>query len=264
MVRDMERSKPRSARARVGSISLSLLFLAACRAAPPIVVASDLDNAPFAFVDGSETPGGRDVEMMHELADELGRPVEWRRMPFDALIDAVVRGDVDVVCATLGVTPERAERMLFTEPYFATAIAVVARSGPREPKSIADLDGRPVAGGGGTTSERAVRLRLPRSIGVFEAKADATTAQRLLSGEVDAAVMDLPAAEKMVAASGGTLRVLAPRLDAEDYALALPPDAFELRDALNRALARLRERGTLAELDRRFELAPSRSWPGDL
>ncbi|TAJ09182.1 MAG: transporter substrate-binding domain-containing protein, partial [Planctomycetota bacterium] len=50
-----------------------MLALVGCRATPvtpqpPIVVASDLDNPPFAFVDSRGEPAGRDIEMMNELA----------------------------------------------------------------------------------------------------------------------------------------------------------------------------------------------------
>jgi len=206
---------------------------------PPLVVASDLDNLPFAGVDANGRAIGRDVEMMERLAAGLGREVEWRRMPFDELLPAVERAEVDVVCATLGITAERARRVLFSEPYFDTSITVVVRLGPGEPTSLADLTGRRVAAGAGTTSEGALRAHLPGAVGVFENKQQAATADRLYGGEVDGAVMDAPAADALVAASGGRLGRLVPDLERERYALALPPGRSELKAQLDRELARL-------------------------
>ena len=220
----------------------------------PIAVASDLDNAPFAYVDAQGRPAGRDVEMMAELARRAGLELRWRRRPFEELLPAAESGAVDVVCATLGVTPGRAERVAFTRPYFRTRIVAVARAGPGEPGALAQLAGRAVAAGRGTTSERAVRRALPTARLVAEDKGRSSE-ERLLAGEVDAAVMDGPAAAALVARSGGGLVLLEPALAGEDYALALPRDRRELLRRLDRALAELEREGWLAELDARHGLA---------
>lgn len=234
---------------------LTLAFVAACHSTPAAkrtwIVASDLDNAPFAWVDEHGEPRGRDVEMMEVLASELGADLAWKRMPFDALLPACERGEVDIVCATLGITEERARRVRFTRPYFMTNVVLVARAGAGEPRTQADLEGKRVAGSPGTTSEIAVRAWLPRSIGVFEGSKDAGPAlERLLDGSIDAAAMDEPAALALVARSGGKLEVIAIPLARENYALALPKSHEELAHELTGAIERLRPR--LRELDVRY------------
>ncbi|MCC6408899.1 MAG: amino acid ABC transporter substrate-binding protein [Planctomycetes bacterium] len=245
------------------SLACLVLLAAACSAPREaelpepavLVVGSDLDNAPFAALDPYERPIGRDVEMMEKLADELGYVLEWRRMPFDQLFDAVLEQEVDVVCATIGITEERAERMAFSRPYFETSIAVVARAGDGEPKSLAELAGRRVAGGKGTTSERAVRLHLADSRGVFDDKSGLSAAERLRSRSVDAIAMDAPAADALVAAGAGAFVKLDPPLERERYALVLHRDRWVLRSRLDAALDKLGRDGELAELDRAHGLA---------
>ena len=78
---------------RFAFLLVALLPLAACvasrgRGLEPVVVASDLDNAPFAFVGRDGRPAGRDVEMMERLAAHAGLALEWRRMPFEELLPA--------------------------------------------------------------------------------------------------------------------------------------------------------------------------------
>ena len=249
---------------------IACLALAACRADPapgqegrdpsdlrPLVVASDLDNPPFASVDADGRPRGRDVEMMELLARALDRSVVWRRMAFAALLDSAEAGEVDLVCATIGITPERAERVRFSQPYYETEIAVVARSGAREPRSLADLAGRRVAAGAGTTSELALLKHLPQAIPVLDDKAVGTTRERLLAREIDAVLLDGPSADALVAPSRSELVRLPEAVAVERYALVLPKDRVELASAVDRALERLRSQGVLARLDREHALMPS-------
>jgi ABC-type amino acid transport substrate-binding protein len=90
---------------------------------------------------------------------------------------------------------------------------------------------------------------------VVENKSGQPTMQRLLDREVDAAVMDGPAADAMAAASNGRLRRLLDPLAAERYALAMPPDRAALARQLDEALQGLRAEGALAALDQKHGIA---------
>ncbi len=224
------------------------------RSTAPIVVASDLDNLPFAGVDERGNAIGRDVEMMQRLAQRFGRPLEWLRMPFEDLLPAVEAGEVDAVCATLGITPERQQLVEFTQPYYETAITVIVRTGSGEPRTLGALRNKRVSAGTGTTSERAVRRHLQGVHGIFENKQGLPTAQRLLENEIDAAVMDGPAADTIVSQSNGRLIRLSETLDQENYAIALPKTHAGLRERLNRALREMQTSGELAALNAKHGL----------
>lgn len=248
--------------ARLTTFALALTLTGACandphRTLPPLVVASDLDNLPFAGVDAEGNPVGRDVEMMEELAERIDRELEWQRMPFDELLPAAEAGRVDVVCATIGISPERAERVAFTRPYFRTKIAIVVRAGPGEPDSTASLARRRVAAARGTTSEVALVRQLPAAIPFLDQPEWPGTDQLLRTGIIDAAVMDGPAADTLVAANAGVLRRLPEDLASEDYALALPLSHEGLRRRLNQSLEEMRLLGWMRALDERYGLAPT-------
>lgn len=243
---------------RLGWAIAVLVMWTGCHGPPTsagrLVVASDLDNLPFAGIDAAGQPLGRDVEMMELLASRSGYQLVWSRMPFDRLLPMATEGRVDVVCATLGITEERAQRVLFSAPYFTTQIVAVVRVGEAEPGSLAALAGKRVSGAAGTTSERAIRKCLPDARGVFENKENASVSYRLLTGEIDAAVMDGPAADKLVAGSSGRLRCLAEPLARERYALVFPKSRPEIAQRVGRALEDLRTSGALEDLDRRHGL----------
>ncbi|MHC5212670.1 MAG: substrate-binding periplasmic protein [Planctomycetota bacterium] len=230
------------------------LLLPACSTTPPIVVASDLDNAPFAWVDDEGRPAGRDVEMMTVVARMLDRPIEWRRMEFDQLLPAAERGEVDLVCATVGITNDRAKRVDFSRPYFTTDLAVIVRTGEGEPTRLADLKDLRVGAAAGTTSEFAVRRALPAAVGVYDSKDGLTSLERLLLGEVDALVMDGPAADALVEGSAGTITRLAESLGAERYALAMPKGRDTLRTQIDDCLRTLSLGGSFDRWNARFGL----------
>ncbi len=232
---------------------LTLLAAASCsRTAPPLRVASDLANPPFAAVAEDGTPIGRDVEMTERIVEAVGREVEWVRMPFDELLDAAATGEVDAVCATLGITDARRARVDFTEPYFETRIAaVVARDGGAETlAALRATDGARVAASEGTTSEDAVRNALPRAVLVAAGDADAISG--VLAGDLAAAVMDGPAADRRAGETDG-LRVLDEPLAVERYAIALPKGS-PWRLPFDGVLAGMREDGALEALDRKHGL----------
>lgn len=243
-------------------LGCGLLALAGCAGpsssseAPVLVMASDLDNRPFAWVDDDGRPAGRDVEMMQRLAEACGFEIAWRRMEFARLLDALEAGEVDVVCATLGVTPERETRVDFTVPYFETTQAVLVRTGEAEPRWLSDLAGARVAASADTTSGRAARARLARSELVLESKAGLSPAERLLAREVDAVVLDRPAADAHARASAGALDVLPEQLAIERYALAVAEGRADLCERLDAALRELA--GEWAALDRGYGLAAER------
>lgn len=247
--------------------------LASCAAAPteevdPVfsetwVVGSDLDNSPFASVDGDGKPIGRDVEMMVKLAERCGARIEWKRMPFDELLGSVRAGEVDIVCATMGITDERARVVQFSSPYFVTEIAVVLRAGfGAGPTLEQRLTGHRVHAARGTTSQVAVEQLLPAAELFLASKGALTSASLLTQGLVAALVMDRPAAEAIALQSHGMLVVAEERLAAENYALVFSTTRTDrLCERLNEALRELGSRGDWEQLDREYGLVPEPSGP---
>jgi polar amino acid transport system substrate-binding protein len=69
---------------------------------------------------------GLDVEMATRFAQYLGRRPEWVTVDWAALIPSLVSGKTDVIISSMFVTPERQERIDFSEPYYSTANYVFA------------------------------------------------------------------------------------------------------------------------------------------
>jgi polar amino acid transport system substrate-binding protein len=83
-----------------------------------IVAGTSADYPPFEYVDSAGKMGGFDVDMMEEIARQMGVKLEWVDMPFDSLIAAVQEGKIDVAVAAFNFNEERDKVVDFTDPYY--------------------------------------------------------------------------------------------------------------------------------------------------
>jgi len=126
------------------------------------------------------------------IADELGRPLEWVRVPWVDMVPAAQRGDADAVLCGQGITPTRLEVMDFTRPYAVFHEGVLIRRG--DPiHGPEDLAGKRVAAIENSTNMTLAEtfegaIRVPFGSDSEDVYADMLAA--LLSGEVDAVVDD--------------------------------------------------------------------------
>ena len=82
-------------------------------------------NAPF-VLPGDEL-NGISVRIWEELADDIEREFELERV--DSVADALQRveqGRADVAIGPISITAERAQRVAFTQPYYESALSILA------------------------------------------------------------------------------------------------------------------------------------------
>lgn len=82
---------------------------------------------PFSFVDGSQQVVGFDIELAQHVAKQQGKTLEVVNMEFGSLIPALMSGKVDMIAACITITEERAQKVLFSEPYYTGGIAALVR-----------------------------------------------------------------------------------------------------------------------------------------
>lgn len=148
------------------------LLLSACGPAPetkPLRVGMDLRYPPFETQDADNKPEGISVDVATEFARFLGRPVEIVDTNFASLIPALNAGDIDVIIASMSRTPERAEAIDFSEPYFYFKIISLVNKNFAEAQGITvdspkeALSGLPSTRFTGITGQ--VSASIPQSLG---------------------------------------------------------------------------------------------------
>jgi polar amino acid transport system substrate-binding protein len=217
-----------------------------------LTVGTDKPAYPPYFEDDDPSNGkGFESAVAYAIADELELDrVEWTVVPFNASF-APGPKDFDFDINQISITPKRAERVDFSDPYYTAPQAVIAlkSSDAANATSLADLQDAKLGVQIGTTSLDAVMETIQPSSQpqVFNDSND--TVRALKTERVDAIVVDLPTAFYLTAAEVPEAKIVG-QFDApggDDWGVVLEKDS-PLTDCVNQALAALKEDGDLQEL----------------
>ncbi|MGI4837489.1 MAG: ABC transporter substrate-binding protein [Janthinobacterium lividum] len=153
-------------------------------------VASFDGNPPFGFVDAkSKQIEGLDVDYAKAIADKLGVKLEVQPTNPANRVPLLVSNKVDLVLANFTITPERAEQVNFSIPYFASGQQFIVKKGTL--KNPEDLNKWKVGVDKGTVNEGVLRAKYPGAkVVAYDDTPFAFTALR--NGNVQAITQDGP------------------------------------------------------------------------
>ncbi|BBB91718.1 MAG TPA: basic amino acid ABC transporter substrate-binding protein [Methylomusa anaerophila] len=212
-------------------------------AAKTLKVGSDTAFAPFEVQDEkTKEYVGFDMDLIKALGKQMGIPVEVQSMNFDGLIPALEAGNIDMVISAMTITPERAQKVNFSKPYYKSGLSMVVKSDNNTLKSFKDLEGKRIAVQIGTTGADEAKKIKDAKIREFNTAPEAFL--ELKAGGVDAVVNDLPVNEYYIAQAGGKdAKIVGEPLTSEDYGIATAKKNTELGNKINKALDELKQNG---------------------
>lgn len=197
---------------------------------------------PYEMVADDGTFEGIDVDIAGKIAEKLGLELVVDDMDFGSIITSVQTGKEDIALAGLTVTDERKQNVDFTDSY-ATGVQVVIVPEDSDIKTIDDLQGKLIGCQESTTGYAYCTDDYGEDM-VTAFPSGANAVQALLTGKIDAVVIDKQPAEAYVAQNEG-LKILDTEYVAENYAIGVSKDNTALRDAVNNALKELIDDGTV-------------------
>lgn len=213
-----------------------------------------VDFPPFGITDSSNEPDGYDADVARLLAEYLGVEPEIIPVTGPNRIPYLLSGQVDVLVASLGVTPERAERVDFSDPYAAISIGVVAGT-DLDIETPEDLAGHTIAVARASTQDTAVTAVAPEGATIQRFDDDASAVQALLSGQVDVIgisnVVGLQIKEM-----GGDRFDDKFSLSEQMQGIVVRPGSTELLDKINEFLRVVKDDGRLNEIHEKWLAAP--------
>jgi ABC-type amino acid transport substrate-binding protein len=212
-----------------------------------LIVGTNAEYPPFSFMVDNEI-AGFDIDVAKEIAKRLSKQIQLKNMPFDALLPKLQLGDIHVIAAGMTATPERAQRVSFTQPYLVDDPLLIITLAQQKPiMNIHDLMGKTVAVNEGYTSDLYLSKYPEINLKRLSAPAEAFLALR--SGRVDAFVAAKSSIKPFFDRYGTQEFTQSPIAGVHDnYALAISMHYPELLKAIQIALETMEKDGTLAAL----------------
>lgn len=83
-------------------------------------IAFDVPYEPFEYKDEDGNLTGFEVELAEAMCEEMNADCEFVIQAWDGMIPGLLARKFDLIMSSMSITPERAERVLFSEPYYNT------------------------------------------------------------------------------------------------------------------------------------------------
>ncbi len=236
------------------TVLTALTMLSSCKKdQETLVMATNATFPPYEYYDG-QTMVGIDVEIANEIAKKLDMKLEIKDVEFDTIVGGIESGNFHIGMAGMTVTPDRLEKVNFTNSY-AKGVQVVIVKEDSGITSIADLTGKKIGVQQCTTGDTYASASVEdggfgaENVSKYQSGPDAV--QALISGKVDAVIIDNEPAKNYVAANAG-LTILTSKYADEDYAIAIAKNNTELLSKINQALKELTEDGTIPRIINKY------------
>jgi polar amino acid transport system substrate-binding protein len=217
---------------------------------------------------------GFDIDVATEIAERLGVEVAWEAPAWETIISGSWNGRWDISVGSMTITPERAEVLHFTPPYYYTPASFAVHEDNTTITDASGLNGKTIGVCGGCTYDlflqnkleisqdeegEATKIESPvtdPSIKTYDT--DSTAIQDLALGDgrrLDAVISALPTLDAATEA-GSKIKVVGEPLYFEPLAVAVDRssqlDPTSLVERISEIIDEMHEDGTLAELSQKW------------
>jgi polar amino acid transport system substrate-binding protein len=217
---------------------------------------------------------GFDIDVATEIAERMGVDIAWEAPAWDTITSGSWNGRWDISVGSMTITPERAEVLHFSPPYYYTPAAMAVYDENSSITEAADLDGKKIGVCGSCTYDLYLQNKLqiaqdasgepeeiPSAITDPDIKTydtDSTAIQDLALGDgrrLDAVISALPTLEGAIEA-GTPIKIVGNDLFYEPLAVAVDRssqlDPTSLVERISEIVDEMKEDGTLEELSAKW------------
>ena len=214
--------------------------------------------APFNYTNADGTLGGFDIDIANALCADMKVTCEITAQDWDGIIPGLKAGKYDAIVAAMSATPERAQQVAFTDPYFSNTLVFLAKQGSAfDPSKDSDINAHSIAAQRATISSQWFEKAYPKAdMKLYDTLSNAFL--DLGSGRVDAMISDkLPALQWLNSPAGDGFMLKGAEIDIKDnFAIAVRPgDALQAK--INQSLANIKANGTYDKINQQYFSVPS-------
>ena len=210
-----------------------------------LIMATNAYFPPYEYYEGDKIIG-IDAEIAEAIAKELGLELEIKDMQFDSIITSVKEGSADFGLAGMTISEDRLKEVDFSISYASGVQSIIVKEG----SPITTVDDLYADG---AAYEVGVQLGTTGDIYSTDDFGDDLVTQytngneavgALLGGDIDCVIIDNEPAKAFVAANEG-LKILETSYADEDYAACFKQENDALREAVDAAIKKLTQDGTI-------------------
>ena len=215
-----------------------------------LTVCTHLPYAPFQYNDDSGETVGFDIDLVDLVAQRLGAEQTIIDTPFEGIKSGedMATGKCDIAAAGMTITEEREEAILFSEPYFDATQALLVPDDSAV-KDLAGLKGKKLGAQSATTGLDYANANAEEcGCEIVEFQDLASQTQALMTGQVDAAINDLPVWSEALKSNEGKAKIAAQFDTGEQYGLGMKLDNTALKTVVDEVLAEAKTDGTYDEI----------------
>jgi len=219
---------------------------------------------PFSFIDADNQLAGFDVDVARAFAARLGVALKLATPGWETIVSGRWQGRWDICICSMSPTDERAKVLSFPVRYYSSPAVLTVHQNETYIKSIADISGKRVGVGVGSSYENYLNKALvipgvaPPAYpfhDVIAIPGDETVNFRNLAlgpgVRLDAIVSDLATARASIAALH-TLKIVGPVLYAEPNVVVTEKGDPEWDLTVSRTFDAMRADGTLAGISKKW------------
>ena len=215
--------------------------------------------APFNYTNADGTLGGFDIEIANAICADMQVTCEIVAQDWDGIIPGLKAGKYDAIVAAMSVTPERAQQVAFTDPYFSNALVFLAKKDSTfDPAKVTDINAHSIAAQRSTISSQWLENTYPKAdMKLYDTLSNAFL--DLGAGRVDAMISDkLPAIEWLSSTSGSNYVLKGAEIDINDnFAIAVRPNDEALQAKINTSLSNIKANGTYDKINQKYFAVPA-------
>jgi ABC-type amino acid transport substrate-binding protein len=237
-----------------------------------ITIAYRGDALPFSFEDNDKKPAGYTVDLCRSVVGLIEKQigvvplqVKWVPVTLQNRMQTVAGGGADMECGATTVTLGRMKEVGFSTLTFVDGTGLLVRA-VNPAKGLMDLANQKIGVIPGTSNERALAEAMKAKVvtaTVVPVKSREEGLAQLEAGTIDALASDRVLLVGLVAKAKDpkALALLADPLSYEPYAIVLPRGDWQMRHAVDSALAQIYRSAALPEIYNRWFGAMGRPNP---
>jgi polar amino acid transport system substrate-binding protein len=220
-----------------------------CASSDKIVVGTNAEFPPFTYIDKGVIVGF-DIDVAKEVARKLGKEIQWKDMPFDALIPEIILAQVDFVAAGMSYTEERAKRVSFTKSYLSGDPLVIFS---KQEMSLVSLKGKTVVVVEGFTAD--LFMSQQKGINLIRLPTQSDAFLAIKNGRADAFVTAKTTVSAFAETQRGShFQTTSIEGTAETCAIVVPKNKPQMLDSVQKALDEMEKDGTMMQLKKKWNL----------